>query len=88
MRIFLTVFFAYFLFNCSSSDNETADPTDDTPPIGTDIALSFKWEREDASYLPQGMVYDALDRPYLFLAGKAGGLIVFSDNGDLSLIHI
>lgn len=85
MRFFLTFLIACFFLNCSSSDNTTTDPTDDTPPIGTDITLSFKWEKEDASYLPQAMIYDEFDRPFLFLAAKASGLIIFNDNGDEEL---
>lgn len=81
MRYFLTFFVAILFVSCSSSDDSNTDITDDDPVL-TDIALSFMWEEEIPSFLPQAMVYDELERPYLFIAAKGGGLLILNDNGD------
>ena len=67
--------------SCSSSDDSNTDITDDDP-IGTDIVLTFEWEDEIPTFLPQAMVYDEFDRPYLYIAAKGGGLLILDDNGD------
>ena len=77
MKPFLIILISILLCSCSSSDD-----TNTIPKTGTDIALTFKWEQENATYLPQAMVYDELDRPYLFLAAKGSGLLILNDNGD------
>ncbi len=82
MKNLTLLFITILLLNCSSDDSSNIDPNDDNPPIGTDIALESKWEKEDPTYLPQGMVYDELNRPYLFLAAKGAGLLILNDNGE------
>ena len=88
MKNFISILILILCFNCSSSPDDTnppIDPTDDSPPpVGTDVVLSQQWETESVAYLPQGMVYDELNRPYLFLAAKGAGLLVLNDNGDLA----
>ncbi|WP_460217780.1 LVIVD repeat-containing protein [Psychroserpens sp. MEBiC05023] len=68
-----------FFLSCSSSDESNTDPIDDEP-IGTDVTLSFKWEKEMPTILPQAIIYDEFDRPYLYMASKSGGLLVLNDN--------
>ena len=80
MKFFLKFFIVVLFVSCSSSDDGTGGTDDDPTP--TDISLSFKWENEIPAFLPQAMVYDQMQRPYLFLAAKGGGLLVFNDNGD------
>jgi len=65
MRFFFFFFGILFFFSCSSDDN--TNPPDDNP-VGDTITLNEKWENETPSFLPQGMVYDALDRSYFYVA--------------------
>lgn len=77
MRRFLGLFVLAMFVSCSSTDN-----TDDIINPPDNLSLSLKWEQEISSGLPQGMVYDRQERPYLFLAAKGGGLIIYNDLGN------
>ncbi|WP_299273198.1 hypothetical protein [uncultured Psychroserpens sp.] len=81
MKRLILIFVCLIITSCSSSDDSNTNPTDDGP-ISTDIALTLKWEDEIPTFLPQAMVYDEFDRPFLFLAAKGGGLLILNDNGD------
>ena len=82
MRYIRLLLITVFLMNCSSDDSSNIDPTDDNPPVGTNVVLESKWSSQTPTFLPQGMVYDKLNRPYMFLAAKTDGLIILNDNGD------
>ena len=77
----LYVFILVLLFVSCNTNDDTINPPDDTPQ-GTDITLTYQWEKETSPFLPQGMVYDTANRPYLYLAAKSGGLIVLKELGN------
>ncbi len=46
------------------------------------LGLELQWEKLTFPALPQALVVDQQDRPYLYLAAKNGGLRIWTDNGN------
>lgn len=74
---FFILSFSFLLISCSNSDNTTT--TDDTVDPAT-IEYSLNWEMDTAPRLPQGMIQDAQNRPYFYLALKSGGVSVYDSS--------
>ncbi|GJM36436.1 MAG: hypothetical protein DHS20C18_54370 [Saprospiraceae bacterium] len=46
------------------------------------LGLALQWEKLTFPALPQSLVVDQQDRPYLYVGAKSGGLRVWEDNGN------
>lgn len=92
------VFFLLLSFLLSCSNDDSITPIDNTEK---EVVLNLEWESETAPFLPQGLVYDILDKPYFYVAAKGGGLFIFRDSetanpnqiatvpiSDLSNLHV
>ena len=64
---------------CSSDDNSIPENPENPEK---EVVLSEVWETETNSFLPQGLVVDANDQSYFYVAAKNGGLLVFQDSNS------
>ncbi len=46
------------------------------------LGLELQWEKQTFPALPQSLVVDEQNRPYLYLAAKSGGLRIWEDHGN------
>lgn len=75
MKKAILLILTVLLFGCSNDDNT---PPSENP--SKELVLNLAWETETAPFLPQGLVVDANDPSYFYVAAKSGGLLVFKDS--------
>jgi len=78
----ITFLFTLFLVGCSTTDNSSSDDASDDPNNTDPISFTLLSETNTFPQLPQGMVQDAQNRPYFYVAMKAGGVVIYNDSAQ------